>query len=151
MAYLNAEFARSVMDGIEDEFSRSSLYVRLVPVYVAAGAGVELELDALELREAFPRFQLLTALSREYALQSALADARRPLDSLRADEAVFAQAGESLLFRVLQQYVALFLIEDALALLAHIESPFLRARAFTAIGSARGAGGEFYSGPIVVP
>ncbi len=151
LAYLNAEFARSVIAGLEDEFGRSSVYIRLAPVYVAAGAGSELELDALEFREAFPRFQLLIALSREYAVQAMLADARRPLDSIRADEAVFAQAGESLVFRVLQQYVALFLIDDALALLAHIESPFLRARALTAIGSARGAGGEFYSGPIVVP
>jgi len=151
LAYLNAEFARSVMTELDDEFSRASLFVRLAPVYVAAGAGTELEADAMELRQAFPRVQVLTAIAREYSVQGAAEDARRPLDSLLADEALFAQAGESLVFSVLQQYLSLFLIDEALALLGQIQSPFLRARALAATGSATGAGGEFYSGPIVVP
>ncbi|MCA1753217.1 MAG: hypothetical protein LC641_00680 [Spirochaeta sp.] len=151
LAYLNAEFARSIMDGLADEFSRSSVLVRLVPVYVAAGAGVELEAEALELQELFPRIQVLTTLTREYASRGEGADARRPLDTIRTNEAEFAAASESLIFSVLQQYVALFLIEDALELVVEIRSPFLRARAFAGIGSAQRADGEFYSGPIVVP
>lgn len=172
LAYLNAEFARGILTGIDDEFTRAAVLVRLAPVYVAAGAGAELEAEALALQQGFPRVQVLTALSQEYAVWGTVADARRPLDSLWAegteraagDEGTngagvteFAQVGESLIFSVLQQYVALFLINDALRLLEQIQSPFLRARALAAIGSARGEGGEFYSGtlvysgPIVVP